>query len=64
MIFPLVKSNTKPFKETIIGIRLNIYYMMGLIFAAITTFINPASFNFIESTMILFVLDSNGAGRS
>ena len=137
MIFPLVKSITKPLKETIIGIRLSIYHlaiylyfivlclclltifvvrrlqnsrigrawiavredetasqamgidtakakrtafaigagwagMMGVIFAAKTTFINPASFNFIESAMILsivrrtyeFHLNSNDTGRS
>ncbi|MDO8724334.1 MAG: hypothetical protein Q7J31_19195 [Syntrophales bacterium] len=65
MIFPLVESITKPLKETIIGVRLSIYHMMGLIFAAKTTFINPARFNFIESVMILsIVLDNNDTGRA
>ncbi|HLA05509.1 MAG TPA: hypothetical protein VJZ16_05970 [Syntrophales bacterium] len=79
MIFPLVKSITKPLKETIIGIRLSIYhlaiylYFIVLCLCLLTIFvINPASFNFIESAMILsivrrtyeFHLNSNDTGRS
>ena len=36
--------------------------MMGVIFAAKTTFINPASFNFIESAMILSIVVLGGIG--
>jgi len=36
--------------------------MMGVVFAAKTTFINPASFNFIESAMILSIVVLGGIG--
>ena len=36
--------------------------MMGVIFAAKTTFINPASFNFLESAMVLSVVVLGGIG--
>ena len=36
--------------------------MMGVIFAAKTTFINPASFNFLESAMVLSIVVLGGIG--
>ncbi|MDP2268258.1 MAG: branched-chain amino acid ABC transporter permease, partial [Deltaproteobacteria bacterium] len=49
-------------KRTAFAIGAGLAGMMGVIFAAKTTFINPASFNFIESAMILSIVVLGGIG--
>ena len=49
-------------KRTAFAIGAGLAGMMGVIFAAKTTFINPASFNFIESAMVLSIVVLGGIG--
>jgi branched-chain amino acid transport system permease protein len=49
-------------KRTAFAIGAGWAGMAGVIFAAKTTFINPASFNFIESAMILSIVVLGGIG--
>ncbi len=49
-------------KRTAFAIGAALAGIMGVIFAAKTTFINPASFNFIESAMILSIVVLGGIG--
>ena len=49
-------------KRAAFAIGAGLAGMMGVIFAAKTTFINPASFNFIESAMILSIVVLGGIG--
>jgi branched-chain amino acid transport system permease protein len=49
-------------KRTAFAIGAGLAGMMGVVFAAKTTFINPASFNFIESAMILSIVVLGGIG--
>jgi branched-chain amino acid transport system permease protein len=49
-------------KRTAFAIGAGWAGMMGVVFAAKTTFINPASFNFIESAMILSIVVLGGIG--
>ena len=54
--------DTAKAKRTAFAIGAGWAGMMGVIFAAKTTFINPASFNFIESAMILAIVVLGGIG--
>ena len=49
-------------KRTAFAIGAGLAGMMGVVFAAKTSFINPASFNFIESAMILSIVVLGGIG--
>jgi branched-chain amino acid transport system permease protein len=49
-------------KRTAFAIGAGWAGMMGVVFAAKTSFINPASFNFIESAMILSIVVLGGIG--
>ncbi len=49
-------------KRTAFAIGAGLAGLMGGVFAAKTTFINPASFNFIESAMILSIVVLGGIG--
>ena len=56
--------DTAQAKRTAFAIGAGWAGMMGVIFAAKTTFINPASFNFIESAMILSIVVLGGIGST
>jgi branched-chain amino acid transport system permease protein len=54
--------DTAKAKRTAFAVGAGWAGMMGVIFAAKTTFISPASFNFIESAMILSIVVLGGIG--